>query len=95
MSKHHNGGFLRTLRNEIPIDEVIIVWMKLWIKQNKSLLRFQCPLCYNSHTATNSETNLARCFDCEKNFNPIDMVMAAAQCDFLDAVEFLKKRMNR
>ena len=36
-----------------------------------------------------AETNLARCFRCEKNFNPIDMVMEANGATFLEALEFL------
>ncbi len=95
MSKHYSGGFLRTLRNDIPIDKVIEDWVKLQVIHEPSRMRFQCPLCCNFHTATNPETNLARCFDCGKNYNPIDLVMSAAQYDFLDAVEFLKKKMNR
>ena len=41
--------------------------------------------------STNPKTNLARCFRCEKNFNPIDMVMVVKRFNFVEAVEFLDK----
>ena len=98
MSKHYADNLLRNLRNHIPIDTVVIDMLQLDISRNNdkdTLLRFRCPLCDNFHTATNPKTNLARCFDCETNFNPIDLVMAAARCGFVDAVELLRKRSHR
>jgi hypothetical protein len=83
------------LRNEIPIDEVIVDLLNLEQQNNHKMLRFRCPLCQGFHTATNHKTNLARCFDCQKNFNPIDLIMTVGNCGFLDAVEFLKKRINQ
>jgi hypothetical protein len=35
--------------------------------------------------------NLARCFRCQKNFNPIDFVMIDRRCDFLLAVAYLER----
>lgn len=75
MSQYYPADFLRMLRNDIPIDEVIVDLLNLEVQKDRKTIRFRCPLCYNFHTATNHETNLARCFDCEKNFNPIDMVI--------------------
>ncbi len=95
MSKHYTADFLRMLRNQIPIDEVITDLLNLKLRNVNAILRFACPLCGNFHTATNHETNLARCFDCQKNFNPIDLVMTVANCSFLDAVELLKNRINQ
>ena len=92
MSKHYPTHLLRTLRNQIPINAVIIDILRLDLRRGETLLRFRCPLCDHFHTATNPETNLARCFDCEKNFNPIDLVIAVTNCSFVDAVERLKKR---
>jgi len=37
---------------------------------------------------------LARCFDCKKNFNPIDMVMTVGKCSFIEAVEKLKDKID-
>jgi hypothetical protein len=94
MAEHYSANLLRRLRNQIPIDAVIADLLKLEVKNDRNILRFRCPLCYNFHTATNHKTNLARCFDCQKNFNPIDLVMTVGKCGFLDAVEILKDRIN-
>ena len=82
------------LRNQIPIDEVIADLLNLEVRNDPQILRFRCPLCHNFHTATKHETNLARCFDCKQNFNPIDLIMTVGKCAFLDAVEILKDRIN-
>jgi hypothetical protein len=95
MSKHYSEGFLRMLRNQIPIDEVIIDLLNLEVQNDYEMLRFRCPLCDNFHTATNHETNLARCFDCKKNFNPIDLVITVGNCGFVDAVKILKDSINK
>ena len=90
---YFTDDFLRKLRNEINIDEVIGA-LCLETRRGTDLLRFHCPLCHRFHTATNPKTNLARCFDCRVNFNPIDLVMETTRCSFVDSVEFLKKQMN-
>ena len=95
MSKHYSASFLRMLRNQIKIDEVIIDVLNLQVQNDHEILRFRCPLCGNFHTATNQETNLARCFDCKINFNPIDLVMTVGDCGFLDAVKILKDCINQ
>jgi hypothetical protein len=92
MSKHYPANLLRTLRNQVPINTVIIDMLRLELGRSDTLLRFRCPVCNNFHTATNPKTNLARCFDCQKNFNPIDLIMAVSQCSFVDAVELLKNK---
>lgn len=94
MSSYYPDRLLRTLRNHIPIDRLITDTLRLPLRQKNPLLRFQCPACHSFYTATHPKTNLARCFDCQKNFNPIDMVMAATQCGFVDAVELLKKNFQ-
>jgi hypothetical protein len=95
MSQYYPADFLRMLRNDIPIDEVIVDLLNLEVQKDRKTIRFRCPLCYNFHTATNHETNLARCFDCQKNFNPIDMVITVGNCGFVDAVKILKDRINQ
>ena len=95
MSKHYSADFLRMLRNQIPIDEVINNLLKLQVRKDHHILRFRCPLCDNFHTATNHQSNLARCFDCKKNFNPIDLVITVGKCSFLDAVQFLKNSIDQ
>jgi DNA primase len=92
---NYTANFLRMLRNQVPIDEVVGNLLNLELRNTADRFRFRCPLCSDFHTATNQETNLARCFDCQKNFNPIDLVMTVANCSFLDAVELLKNRINQ
>lgn len=84
MSRHYSSDFLRHLRNQISIDQVIVDLLNLELKDDCETLRFRCPLCYNFHTATNHQTNLARCFDCQKNFNPIDLVITVGKCSFIE-----------
>ena len=91
MSKYYSKSFLKMLRNEIPINSVIENLLNLEVRNTNQIFQFQCPQCFNFHTATNPETNLARCFDCEENFNPIDLVMSVENCNFIDAVESLKE----
>ena len=95
MSQYYPDDFIRMLRNDIPIDQVIVDLLNLELRKDRNTIRFRCPLCYNFHTATNHKTNLARCFDCEKNFNPIDMVITVGNCGFVDAVKILKDRINQ
>lgn len=90
MSPYYSADFLRQLRNDIPINKVIVDLLNLEVRNHPKTLRFRCPLCHNFHTATNQETNLARCFDCKKNFNPIDIVITVGNCGFVDAVKILK-----
>ena len=94
MQKYFSSNLLRRLRNDIPIDSVITGLLKMEAKNPHGILRFRCPLCFNFHTATNHETNLARCFDCKKNFNPIDLVMTVGDRNFIEAVEFLKENTS-
>jgi len=83
-------ALLRSLRNDIPIADLIRLPLALPNSFRDSYLRFLCPLCSGFNTAVNPPTNLARCFSCKKNFNPIDLVMAVRRCSFLDAVKFLQ-----
>jgi len=95
MSKYFSSNLLRRLRNEVPIDWVIISLLRMEVKNPHGILRFRCPLCFNFHTATKDETNLARCFDCKTNFNPIDMVMTVEECSFIEAVQFLEDKIDQ
>jgi DNA primase len=89
MSDRLPPEMLRQLRNQIPITILIEKFLKLPTKVSEGYLRFLCPLCSEFITATNPKTNLARCFRCEKNFNPIDMVMVVKQMSFRSAVDYL------
>jgi len=88
-SERFPSHLLRALRNELPIDDLIRRRLDLPWKEREGYFRFLCPLCSEFHTATNPRTNLARCFRCAVNFNPIEMVMAVERCGFVGAVEIL------
>jgi hypothetical protein len=77
--------YLRRLRNEIDFRNLFrhIRWPH---KRQDGKLIFVCPECGESQTDVNRRTNLARCFRCEKNFNPIDMTMAVYRIEFIEAV---------
>jgi DNA primase len=91
MAKRYSKDFLTMLRNEIPIAILISDLLKLPNKVSEGYFRFLCPICSEFNTATNQKTNLARCFRCEKNFNPIDMVMEVKRFGFVDAVQYLNE----
>ena len=91
MPKRYSKEFLRMLRNEIPIAILISDLLELPNKVSEGYFRFLCPICSEFNTATNQKTNLARCFRCQKNFNPIDMVMEVKRVGFLDAVQYLSE----
>jgi len=89
----YTDGFLRRLRNDIDID-LVIKRLRLETRSSQKIFRFRCPLCHGFLTATNPKTNLARCFDCRINFNPIDLVMATTARSFVQTVEFLKNHIT-
>ena len=91
MAKRYSKEFLTMLRNEIPIAILIADLLKMENKVSEGYFRFLCPICSGFNTATNQKTNLARCFQCGKNFNPIDMVMKVKRLSFVDAVEYLSQ----
>jgi len=90
MPQHVTKQELRHLRNKIDINAVIEHLEIPW-KIREGYVRFLCPLCSEFDTATNPHTNLARCFRCEQNFNPIDLVMIDQRNTFLQAVSYLRE----
>ena len=80
---------LQRLRNRIDITQLIKALDIPW-KTSDGYLRFLCPLCSEFLTACHPKTNLARCFRCKQNFNPIDMVIVVKGISFREAVEFLQ-----
>ncbi len=89
MTKCYSPEKLRSMRNQIPISTLIADVLQWPSKHSDGYFRFLCPICNEFNTATNPKTNLARCFRCEKNFNPIDMTMIVNHCNFKEAVEYL------
>jgi len=86
---------LYKLRNDIPVEDVIKNALDIPWKNTQGSFRFLCPLCNEFNTAVNPETNLARCFRCEKNFNTIDLVMVITQSDFVHSIRFLKEYQQK
>jgi len=95
MSNRLPPEMLRQLRNQIPIAILIERFPKLPTKVSEGYLRFLCPLCSEFITATNPKTNLARCFRCEKNFNPIELVMVVNASNFVESATYLKEVLSR
>jgi hypothetical protein len=89
MPRYFPDELLRRLRNEIPWVSFLkqLEWPH---KLREGQLAFLCPRCHESRSAVNPRTNLGRCFRCGINFNPIDLTMAAQQCDFVTAVHYLE-----
>lgn len=81
---------LYRLRNDIPVEIVIKNALDIPCRNTEGCFRFLCPICNEFNTAVNPETNLARCFRCQKNFNTIDLVMLITKLDFVKSVRFLK-----
>ncbi len=82
---------LYVLRNEIPIQILIETKLKIPNKIRDGCFRFLSPCCGEFNTGIKQETNLARCFRCDKNFNTIDMVIAVRNLDFVNSVRFLRQ----
>ena len=78
-------AYLHRLRNEVPFGPLFrqLDWPH---KRVGEQLRFVCPVCSESQTAINPTTNLARCFRCQRNWNPIDFTMTVTNCEFLAAI---------
>jgi len=80
---------LYELRNFIPINDLISE-LDIPCKYSEGYFRFLCPQCNEFQTSTKIETNLARCFRCERNFNTIDLVLICRRLSFVDSVRYLK-----
>ena len=90
MAKRISKSELYRLRNEVKVAALIRQLEIPW-KESEGYFRFLCPHCADFHTATNPRTNLARCFRCRQNFNPIDLVIVVNRMSFLEAVRYLKR----
>lgn len=80
---------LRVLRNDVSVLAVISD-LRILTKIRGKRLIFRCAQCADYRTALNPRTNLAHCFRCERNFNPIELVMAERGWSFLEAVNYLE-----
>ena len=86
---------LRELRNRIDFRHLFRRLGWPWKSREDGVIRFVCPECSESQTSVNPKTNLARCFRCERNWNPIDFTMDAGRMDFLEAYGFLEEMLPR
>lgn len=94
MKKRFSDQQLFFVRNHIPIRYVIETLLDIQSETLQGIFRFRCPLCAGSHTGIKLENNLARCFDCKRNFNTIELCMQARHTDFVDSVEYLLDHKN-
>jgi len=94
MAKFFTRNQLYNMRNNIPLADVLrlLQWPH---KTRDGRICFVCPHCSETLTAINQRTNLARCFRCEINFNPIDLVMVIKDYDFVAAVHFLQQQFPK
>ena len=91
MKRRFSDQELFEVRNHIPVDMLIRDRLQMMVKLSNGMFRFRCPICHEFETSTNSTTNLARCFKCNKNFNTIDMVMIVKGTVFVESVRYLKE----
>ena len=75
---------LRRLRNEINFGQ-LFRYLRWPFKRTNGKLSFVCPECSESQTSVNPKTNLARCFRCQRNWNPIDFTMDVSRIEFIEA----------
>ena len=92
MSRFFTRQQLYKMRNNIPLTNVLAL-LQWPHKTRDGRVCFVCPLCGESLTAINPRTNLGRCFQCETNFNPIDLVMLIEDVDFVTAVQTLEPHL--
>jgi len=85
----YSSKTLHDLRNLIPVDDVVKNILNMDFKYIEGHLRFICPDCFDRHTSTNLKSNLARCFRCQVNYNPIELYMKVHQTDFKHSVNVL------
>lgn len=88
MSRSFTDALLRKLRNQVEF-QLLFEQLGWPHKRRNGQLAFVCPKCGEYASAVNPATNLARCFWCRTNFNPIDFVILAQNCTFVDAVHYL------
>jgi len=81
---------LFVLRNHIPIDRVIEA-LNIHNAIHDRQYRFNCPVCHKMNTSISRKSNLARCFDCEKSYNTIDLVEEVLGLRFLESAAYLEK----
>jgi DNA primase len=92
--KRISPDFLRQIRNQVEITRVIDD-LRIPSSPRRGQRTFRCPECESLHASTIPDHNLAHCFQCERTFNPIDLVMAERDVSFLEAVDALARLLVR
>ncbi|MBU0476307.1 MAG: hypothetical protein KKF62_19330 [Bacteroidetes bacterium] len=95
MTRRFSAQDLASLRNNIPINRVIETMLSVATGNNYGAPTFDCPACHSVNTSINAKHNLARCFDCRQNFNPIEFVMHQRHTSFFDSVKWLKQHHRK
>lgn len=93
MTRRFSPEELSFLRNKVPIGQVVETLLALPIQKRNGKLSFSCPICGGFDTSINTAHNLARCFVCHQQFNPIEFVMHQLKIGFVDSVKWLKNRV--
>ena len=93
MTQRFSAAELRFLRNRIPIKKVVETLPRLQSQEKNGNLSFACPICGGFETSINTPHNLARCFPCRQNFNPIELVMHHLNIGFVDSIKWLKNHI--
>jgi hypothetical protein len=91
MTRRFSSRDLSFLRNNIPINHVIETMLSVATGNKNGKPSFNCPVCRSADTSINAKHNLARCFECKHNFNPIEFVMHQCHMSFVDSVKWLKQ----
>jgi len=81
---------LRQIRNNVSIQPLIQNELGIKHTIDGKIFRFECPDCASFNTSIHKKTNLAKCFNCQSRFNPIDIVMAVRKTGFLETADFLQ-----
>jgi hypothetical protein len=84
---------LYELRNCIPINDLIRE-LGIPCKYSEGYFRFLCPVCNEFTTSTKTDTNLGRCFRCERNFNTIDLTLICQPFSFMEAATYLQALLH-
>lgn len=92
MAKRFSAELLYRIRNEIPVADLVqrLHWPH---KRREGVMLFLCPACQEMIAKVNPATNLGRCFQCERNFNTIDLTMLIENLDFVPTIELLEPHL--
>jgi len=93
LMKRFSKKELFEIRNFIPIQDLMKDLQIPSIIEN-DIFRFLCPICNGYNTSIKYDTNLARCFNCNENFNTIEIAMKIRKTGFVDNIKFLKQYIS-